>query len=213
MLHMSERSLHEHIEKGICPSRCVNGQLSLDRGELTEWAAEQGRPVSPAIRPGREPMPSLADALERGGMVHRLPGTDKASVLRHLVECMPLPADMDPDFLHSVLLAREALGSTALGEGVAVPHPRSPILLRVPRPMITLCFLETPIDFGALDGRPVHALFSMISPSIRIHLQLLSRLAFALRDPEFKECMARQAEAGEILAAARRVETRASTGT
>ncbi len=212
MLQMSERSLHEHIEKGDCPSRRVNGRLSLDRGELVEWATEQGLSVSMPVEPDQAPLPSLADALERGGIVHQVPGTDKESVLRRMVESMPLPADVDPDFLHSVLLAREALGSTALGDGVAVPHPRSPILLRVPCPLITLCFLATPIDFGALDGRPVHALFSMISPSTRIHLHLLSRLAFALRDPEFKDCIVRQAEPGDILAAARRVEARAAPG-
>lgn len=212
MLQMSERSLHEHIEKGACPSRCVNGRLVLDRGELMDWATQRGVPVFMPVESEDEPLTSLADALEWGGIVHQLRGPDKDSVLRRMVDSMPLPADVDPDFLHSVLLAREALGSTALGEGVAVPHPRSPILLRVPRPLITLCFLATPIDFGALDGRPVHALFSMISPSTRIHLHLLSRLAFALRDPEFKDCIVRQAEASDILAAARRVDVRAAPG-
>ena len=72
--------------------------------------------------------------------------------------------------------------------------------------------METPIDFGALDGRPVHALFSTISPTTRIHLHLLSRLAFALRDPEFKAGIARSAPADEILAAARRIEAAPAPG-
>ena len=96
-----------------------------------------------------------------------------------------------------------------VGDGVAVPHPRSPILLRVPTALVTLCFLETPIDFGALDGKPVHVLFSVISPTTRAHLHLLSMLAFALRDPEFKEDLVRRAGAEEILAAARRLEAAA----
>lgn len=212
MLDLSERALLEQIEKGDCPSRRVNGRLFLNQDELIEWATARGLPVSIPAEADGESMPTLSAALQAGGIVHGLPGADKGAVLRHLVASMPLPADVDPDFLHSVLLAREALGSTALGEGVAVPHPRSPILLRVPKAMVTLCFLETPIDFNSIDGQPVHALFSMISPTTRIHLHLLSRLAYALRDPEFKERIARRAAAEEILAVARRIEARPASG-
>ena len=208
MLKLSERVVQERIEKGEIPSQCVRGRFFLNREEIVEWASAQGLPIAiPAAE--MAPMPALSAALAAGGIVHGLMGRDKDSVLRHLVENMPLPADVDPDFLHSVLLAREALGTTAVGDGVAVPHPRSPILLRVPTALVTLCFLETPIDFGALDGKPVHVLFSVISPTTRAHLHLLSMLAFALRDPGFKECLVRRAGAEEILAAARRLETAA----
>jgi PTS system nitrogen regulatory IIA component len=212
MLNLSERAMQERIEKGEIPSQFVNGRHYLNRDELIEWATAHGATLALPLAAAAEHMPTLSDALAAGGIVHGLPGTDKNSVLRHLVESMPLPADVDPDFLHSVLLAREALGSTAIGEGVAAPHPRSPILLRVPKAMVTLCFLAVPLDFDALDGQPVHALFSMISPTTRIHLHLLSRLAFALRDPAFKGCIARRAAADEILAAARRIEAGPASG-
>src|SRR6266404_1536990 len=93
-----------------------------------------------------------------------------------------------------------------VGHGIAIPHVRNPIVLHVARPMITLCFLERPIDFGALDGKPVHVLFSLISPTVRAHLRLLSRLSFALHDPAFKDAVTRQASREEILREARRVE-------
>lgn len=211
MLNLSERAVQARIQKGDLPFQCVHGCYFLNQGELAEWAAAHGLPISLPVEGDAEHLPLLGDALAAGGIVHGLPGTDKDSVLRHLVDSMPLPADIDPDFLHGVLLAREALGSTALGDGVAVPHPRSPILLRVPTALVTLCFLKTPVDFGALDGKPVHALFSMISPTTRIHLHLLSRLAFALRDLNFKDCLARCAEPVDILAAARRVEADAAS--
>jgi nitrogen PTS system EIIA component len=212
MLNLSERVVQEHIEKDEIPSQCVNGRHYLNRDELVEWATAHGLSIALPAEDAAEHMPTLSDALKAGGIIHGLPGKDKDSVLRHLVESMPLPADVDPDFLHSVLLAREALGSTAIGEGVAVPHPRSPILLRVPTALVTLCFLESPIDFGALDGQPVRALFSMISPTTRVHLHLLSLLAFAMRDPGFKECIARRADAEKILAAARRIEAATASG-
>jgi PTS system nitrogen regulatory IIA component len=105
-----------------------------------------------------------------------------------------------------VLLAREALASTGIGDGIAIPHVRSPIVLHVSEPTITLCFLERPVDFAALDGRPVRALFLLVSPTVRAHLSLLSRLAFALRDPGFKDAVARQVVRDDLLAELRRVE-------
>jgi len=73
--------------------------------------------------------------------------------------------------------------------------------MHIPRPMITLCFLEHPVEFDALDGKPVHTLFSMVSPTISAHLNLLSKLAFALRRPVFSELIIRQGTREEILQA------------
>jgi len=97
------------------------------------------------------------------------------------------------------------LESTAIGDGIAIPHVRNPIVLHVPQPVVTLCFLEAPVDFGALDEKPVHTLFTLISPTVKAHLHLLSRLAFALRNPDFKALIVRQAGHDEILAAAKTI--------
>ena len=85
-------------------------------------------------------------------------------------------------------------------------HVRNPIVLHLPHPSVTLCFLEHPVDFGSLDGQPVTTLFTLVSPTVRAHLHLLSRLAFALRDPNFKAVLARRAPPEEIHAALRAVE-------
>ncbi len=105
-----------------------------------------------------------------------------------------------------LFLAREASASTAIGDGIAIPHVRNPIVLQVARPAVTLAFLSKAVDFGALDGRPVHVLFSIISPTNRSHLQLLSRLSFALHDGKLRQTVARQATREEIVQEFRRVE-------
>jgi PTS system nitrogen regulatory IIA component len=107
--------------------------------------------------------------------------------------------------LHQLFLARESIGSTAVGEGIAIPHPRHPVVLPVGRPMLTLCFLDQPIDFGALDHQPVHTLFVLVSPTIRAHLRMLARIACALRDEGFRAVLKRRASANEILREAQRV--------
>ena len=70
---------------------------------------------------------------------------------------------------------------------------------------MTLCFLEAPVDFGALDNQPVHTLFTLISPTVKAHLHLLSRLAFALRNPDFKALIVRQASRDEITVAVKKM--------
>ena len=119
---------------------------------------------------------------------------------------MPLPREVDREFLLQVLLARETLGSTGIGDGLAIPHVRNPIVMHIPRPMITLCFLEQAIEFGALDGQPVHTLFTIVSPTIRAHLRLLARLGFALRQAAFVDAVARQGTREQILAASQAVD-------
>ena len=119
---------------------------------------------------------------------------------------LPLPDGVDRELLLRLFLAREASASTAIGDGIALPHVRNPIVLHVMRPMVTLCFLEHPVDFGALDGKPVHVLFSLVCPTVRSHLQILSRLSYALQDEKFKSVVIRQGQGEEILREARRIE-------
>jgi PTS system nitrogen regulatory IIA component len=211
LLNVSEKSVYSWIEQGLLPASRIDDQYRINRTELLEWATARNLHVSPELFSELEsegaPAPTLGDALRAGGIHYRIGGSDKAAVLRRVVEILDLPGDLDREFLYEVLLAREALGSTGVGDGIAIPHVRNPIVLHLARPIVTLCFLERPVDFGALDGRPVHTLFTLISPTVRAHLHLLSRLAFVLRDPRFSAVVRRQAPPDEIHAALRDAET------
>jgi len=209
LLNVSEKSIYRWIKQGVIPAYQINDQYRFNRAELLEWATSRKIQVSPEIfaEPLGNALPSLSDALASGGIHYRLAGADKASVLKSVVDMMKLPEEVDRSFLYEVLLAREALGSTGVGDGIAIPHVRNPIVLHLARPMVTLCFLDHPVDFGAMDGQPVTALFTLISPTVRAHLHLLSRLSFALRNPEFKAAVKNQAAREEILNALRRAES------
>lgn len=207
-LSISEDAVYELVDGRGLPAQQVDGGLRVHRAELLEWANAQGLAVATELFAAPAAvLPTLAAALEAGGVVYDLPGDDTPSVLHHLVAALPLPAEADRELLHSVLLAREALGSTGIGDGIAIPHPRNPIVLHVDRPLVTLCFLRRPVDFGAVDGKPVVALFSLISSTPKMHLHLLSRLAYVLRDPGCRAVIARRADAAAILDEVRRVES------
>ncbi len=210
LLAVSEKKIQQWIREDGLPARSVNGQHRFHRAELLEWATARRLHVSPEIFQEAEPhsrsLPSLVQALEAGNVFHGVTARDKTAALRAVVQTLPLPAAVDRELLWLALLAREALQSTGVGEGIALPHTRNPVVLQVPCAMISLAFLAQPVEFAALDGKPVHALFTLISPTVRCHLYLLSRLAFALRDAGFKSTIARQGSRDEILNEARRVE-------
>lgn len=197
-------------QRGLPAQRAGGGQYRFHRAELLEWATAQRIKVAAELfddlESDAEPIPTLSEALEAGGICYDLPDTSKERALRVLVDKLPLPAEMDRELLFQLFLAREATAPTAIGDGIAIPHVRNPIVLHVPRPAITLCFLQKPVDFGALDRQPVHVLFSLISPTTRVHLQLLSRLSFALHDASFKDVVVRHGPREEILRESRRLE-------
>jgi PTS system nitrogen regulatory IIA component len=208
-LDVPEATVTRWIKQGGLPTQRVGGQYRFNRSEVMEWATANEIKVSRALFDQPETddgQVSLVDGLESGGIFHHLQASRKDEALSAMVKVLRLPEDVDREWLVQLLLAREALTTTAIGNGIALPHVRNPLVLHVERPMVTLCFLETPVDLGAMDGKPVGVLFSLICPTIRGHLQMLSRLSFALRDDRFRNVVMSQGRPEEILGEARRVE-------
>jgi PTS system nitrogen regulatory IIA component len=213
-LHIDESTVRQWITKRGLPAHRVNEGLRLNALELWEWAIEQGVQVSRSLldqaRKSPEPIPPLSALLAAGGVHHDVAGDDKPDVLRELVARLPLPADVDRGFLTGVLEAREAMGSTGIGDGIAIPHVRNPILLHVNEPFVTLCLLRQPVDFGSIDDRPVHALFTVVSPNVPAHLRILAQIAFTLRDAELRRLLRERASTAAITERVRFVEGQVS---
>jgi nitrogen PTS system EIIA component len=210
LLNVSEKTIYRWIKQQVIPAYRINEQFRFNRAELLEWATSRRIQISPDIflegAQSEVPLPSLSEALKAGGVAYRVGGTDKPSVLRAVVDLLNLPEEVDRDFLYQVLIARESLGSTGLGDGIAIPHVRNPVILHVSKPTVTLCFLEHTIDFRAIDGQPVNTLFTLISPTVRAHLHLLSRLGFVLQNKDFKAALKRQASRDELMDSLARAE-------
>jgi PTS system nitrogen regulatory IIA component len=158
--------------------------------------------MTPSVR-DTEP---LSEALGRGGVAHDLPGTTRDAVIEASIARMPFGPETDRRRLLAEMLAREALGSTAVGDGVAFPHVQNPSGVYAGAPVVFVCYLRQAVDFGAFDGRPVEVIFALLAPTLRAHLRLLSRLAHMLRDPRFRAAVDARAGAEELLALARTLE-------
>lgn len=208
-LNVAEKTVYRWIQSGGLPAYRVAGQYRINRAMLFDWATSKRINFSmgeSAKEPETAPLPTLAQALQEGGIHYRVGGATKADVLKAVVHLLKLPDHVDRDFLLQALAAREQLQSTGVGDGIALPHVRNPAVLEIATPMVCLCFLEAPVEFGALDGKPVRILFVPLSPNVRIHLHLLSRISFALREPNFKAKLSGEGRRDELLDAARALD-------
>lgn len=127
-----------------------------------------------------------------------LSGGTKEQVLAELVSCLVLkrPA-LDRENILRILLERERLGSTGIGDGVAIPHGKVPGL---EAPLLAVGRSVAGVDFNSLDGRPVNILFLLIVPeeAAGLHLKLLARISRLLKDPVLRKGLLESADAASI---------------
>lgn len=212
MFGATESTVERWIRDDGMPCERVHGQYRFHRAELLEWANVHGLDLEagPVVtRRVAAPNPSLFDALVAGGIHRGVAATDRESALRAVVDRLPSVDAADRELVFEVFLARENLGSTGIGDGIAIPHVRNPMLLDVVEPSLTLCLLDQPIEFTAIDGKPVHTLFAIVAPTARAHLGLLARLAHALHDAEFRRALLARAPDPELLGHVHRIDVAA----
>lgn len=260
LLGSGEDRVHRWIEDDDLPAQKIRGMFRINRTDLLEWATEHNIGIAPrAFQEGGNP--SLADALRAGGVHHRIEGSDLSTVLRNLVEQLPLADPADREMLLQILLARRTLGLMPVGDGIAIPQVRMPIILAPSGAVLALSFVSLPLDlFGGTapvavplstnspdlqilrsppaahaaqdDGvpagvpgdvpvsnnnvrvpgaatpphEPIDTFFLLICPTIHIHLAMLAKLAFALKDPAFRAAVRGRASAAEIVRIAMALE-------
>jgi PTS system nitrogen regulatory IIA component len=213
-LGVSERTARRWVKDRALPVHRADERLFVNPVELWEWAIEHHVPVSPRLleeaRRTPEAVAPVSVLLAAGGIHHEVPGDSPGEVLRAVVERLPLPASVDREFLASALAGREAMGSTGIGHGIAIPHVRNPIVLQIRDPLVSLCLLARPVEFGAIDGQPVHALFTLISPTVPAHLRMLAALSYLLQDAELRRSVQERATSERLLERLRALEAAAA---
>lgn len=213
LLKTPEPKVYAWIESGGLPAYRIDDQYRINRSELLEWATERSLPVAPALfheAEEDERIPSAAQSLERGGVFHDVAGNTRDEVLRSLIALLKLEEEGDRETLLELLLARDAAAVVPVGGGIAIPHVRNPIALSSDEPFLTLFFLRHAVDFGAPDGKPVFALFFLVSPTTRVHLQMLAKVSYLLRDSVFREAIQSRAPADRLIEIARIAEREAA---
>ena len=129
----------------------------------------------------------LSDFVVREAIVVDLQAKGKEDAIREIVRSLSQAGRLPEADLESVsraILGREELGSTGIGQGVAVPHTRHPTVNRL---IGTVALSRSGVDFAALDGEPVDIFFLLISPPNQPgdHLRALENISRHLKDERF----------------------------
>ena len=140
---------------------------------------------------------SVADGTSNTGVYYQLPGKHPKEALCSLIDLLPVVTDKEK--LLKAILEREELMPTAMGNGIALPHPRNPLIEKEAKQFAALAFPENHLDWGALDGKPVHTIILVVSASAKSHLFSLQRITFFCHDKGFCSLIERRAPAEEIL--------------
>ncbi len=203
-LDLPVSTIERWVRQGRIPIRKKGESYSFQPSILKKWAASRSlvfTPETEKIYPVDEnSFESLLSAMKRGNVFYKIKGDDIGTVLKSAVDNISLiPEDLRHELYHN-LIERENLASTGIGNGIAIPHPREPLSAPLESPVIITCFLKHAVDFNAIDDIPVSVLFILISPTVKIHLHLLSRLSFCIRDKLFVDFLSRRPEPGDLFA-------------
>ena len=139
----------------------------------------------------------IVEFLHPTAVVGDLSGGTAPAVLTEL--CRPLAAArrLDPQRLQEVLIEREKLGSTGIGDGVAIPHGKVPGL-----PSLVASFgrARQGVDFKAIDGKPTYLFFALFAPenSAGAHLKALARISRIFKGAQFRESILAARDAADI---------------
>jgi len=140
----------------------------------------------------------ITELLEKNLIIGELHAKTKREVLKELVDCITQrELEIDGNDLLRVLLEREELGSTGIGDGIAIPHGK---VKNIKKLMVSFGRSLGGVDFQSMDGKPTHIIFLLIAPenSAGIHLKALARISRLLKDGRFRKSIMEADSSQEI---------------
>lgn len=141
----------------------------------------------------------ITDLLKKESIALGVRADSKEAAIDYLVDLMDKSGRLnDREGYKKGILAREALGSTAVGDGIAIPHAK---VAAVNEPGLAAMVVPDGVDYDSFDGSPVNLLFMIAAPDgeADAHLEALSKLSMVLMDPDFKNSLVRAKTADEFL--------------
>ena len=182
LLHVPEATIYRWIRQGDIPCVVRRGKYYFKQSTLFSWAESKHIHIHEHLldrqKNKKEVKPSkfqLIEALKTGNVFHDVASASIEILFQEVSSRMDLPQPVKVS-LTEQLLQREKISSTGIGNGFAIPHPKTPLGQQINQSIVGTFFLQSPLDFKAPYGLPVTAVFVLLSTDSFHHLQLLSQL-------------------------------------
>lgn len=187
-LNTPANTLKRWIRQGRIPIHRSNETCIFKREKLEEWAKRNNltfKPKSDNKSKKQENSDTiLSSSLMDGEVITGIVPGEKQEMFSSVIETLDLKNDIKKSLLKR-LMEREAMSSTGIGKGVAIPHPRDPISRLGGSPKLVAAFLDQPVEYDSIDGQDVFVLFFILCKDVKEHLKILSNLSFCLRHDSF----------------------------
>ena len=182
LLDVSPVTIQRWRQQGKIPFKIIKDKIYFNKKEIMDWAKEHDFSLQAAEQDNTKNKDNfyLYKAIKNGGIYYNIQGNDVYSILENAIKKLDFIKPDDSAMLLDELLKREELASTGIGKGVAIPHPRTRLDLNLKEAHVPVFFPENPVEYNALDGQKVFALFMLFTTTTKEHLKLLSKISFVL---------------------------------
>lgn len=208
LLNVSATTIRRWLLDGKIPAYRLNHQYRFSKTEIEDWVLShklstgQISPYNAQSKGGEQKdvqhlacggsqQFSLYRALNRGGVLTHASKGNKEDAIRHATGMIAKQLSLDSEALIELLLDRERAQATSLGNGIGIPHTRD-FFLKNNQDSVSLVLLDKPIEYGALDGKPVHSMFFLFASNNKKHLHLLAKIAHLSSLPATLELLKKQ---------------------
>ncbi|MBN1456642.1 MAG: PTS sugar transporter subunit IIA [Sedimentisphaerales bacterium] len=204
-LQLSEKTVLRMCQKNEIPGAKIASQWRFMRSVIRDWLAGQMQTIQMSrLKKFAQPL-LLHEIMSPDLIILDIQPDSKISILKQLM--IPLKETgfaKNPQVLFESLIERERMMTTAIGHGIAIPHPRKPIPDMFSEPAVLLGICKQGTNFEAVDDRLVHLFFVICSTREDIHLQLMAKISWLCRQEKIVAELQKAATKNEVIGVVRK---------
>lgn len=202
-----DKEVQQLVKNKAIPFQIIHDKVVFNKHKIIEWALGRNLPINVS---GHKKLSEYhietVNTLLNKDSFHYECDLNESSYIEQMVSLIKFEKNVDNEIIIQLLKSREAMMSTAIGNGISLPHPRVPLMVGKNKPLINLFFPTKPLNLQSIDGKPVHTLILLISQTIKQHLSLIAHLSFLLSNETFRFALENRLECREILDIIKKIE-------
>jgi nitrogen PTS system EIIA component len=207
LLMLPEKEVLQFVKKKEIPFQQLHDKVVFNKHQIIEWALGRNLPinVSGHDKFSEYNIETLNTLLDKDSFHYNCNLTEPLYI-EQMISQINFEKNVDSEIIIQLLKSRETMMSTAIGNGISLPHPRVPLMVGRDKPLINFFFSNKPLDLKSIDGKPVHTFIMLISQTIKQHLSLIAHLSFLLSKETFRFALENRLKSSEILDIIKKIE-------